>query len=308
MNKKKKITLAVAILLVFCLAIGGTLAWLIDTTPTVKNTFTMGKVKIKLDEAKTDDEGNGMPVDPAQRTETGNAYHLVPGEKTYTKDPTVTVLKGSENCYVRMFVKVTLNYTTDELKAALLRIPAPTLAEDLQYLVDNDWLNYDEDTAQYSVNPAKLMGCIVEWPGDDVWTREGPWFTELEGTPEVPPHNENKKEAVIEYDYVKDGGIVDAGTAEQVLPALFKGFKFPTDFPTQILDHLAEALSTEENTVTAADLMPVLDIVAQAIQAEGFANMAAAFTAAGQPKGYVHEPDNPVIHLPPFTIPGFPNP
>ena len=68
------------------------------------NTFTVGKVEIKLDEAKV--TADGIPVEGAARV-TANSYKLMPGT-TYTKDPTVTVLKaGSEESYVRM--KVTFN-------------------------------------------------------------------------------------------------------------------------------------------------------------------------------------------------------
>ena len=69
----------------------------------VKNTFTVGKVAINLDEAKVTEDGK--PVEGADRVKE-NSYKLIPG-LTYTKDPMVTVLDGSEASYVRM--KVTFN-------------------------------------------------------------------------------------------------------------------------------------------------------------------------------------------------------
>lgn len=80
---KKKIAVAVSLLLVLALSVGGTIAWLTDSE-TVTNTFTIGNVDITLGET------------------TGPNYKFVPG-KTLAKDPKVTVIAGSEKCYV--FVK-----------------------------------------------------------------------------------------------------------------------------------------------------------------------------------------------------------
>jgi len=100
MKRAKPLVLALCAVLLVVGTILGSVAYLQDTASLV-NTFTVGNVHLKLDEAVVDDKG-----DPTGgRTETGNAYHLIPGE-TYTKDPTVTVLKGSEESYVRMLVTV----------------------------------------------------------------------------------------------------------------------------------------------------------------------------------------------------------
>ncbi len=99
--------LACAVLLV-SLSVGATLAYLTSTTQTVKNTFTVGNVNITLDEVLLDDNGDIVKENgEVKRTEDGNEdIHLLPGRKI-PKDPTVTVLEGSEACYVR--VKVTVN-------------------------------------------------------------------------------------------------------------------------------------------------------------------------------------------------------
>ena len=98
-NSGKKLTMVlVAIILVLCCTIGGTLAWLKDTTAPVTNTFTVGKVEITLKESPLQD--NGEYGQPAEGTK--NAYPLVPG-KTYQKDPTVAVDTSSEDCW--LFVK-----------------------------------------------------------------------------------------------------------------------------------------------------------------------------------------------------------
>ncbi len=104
---KKKITLVVSLLLVMALSIGGTIAWLTDTSDTVINTFTVGNVKIKLEETDADEDGNLLT----------NSYKMIPGSDI-AKDPTITVEAGSENCWV--FVKVKGNesyadYLTHEM-------------------------------------------------------------------------------------------------------------------------------------------------------------------------------------------------
>lgn len=102
-SKLRRIVLlmACAVLLV-SLSVGATLAYLTSTTQTVKNTFTVGNVNIELDEAEVDEYGENENG----RTKVGNEYKLLPG-RTYIKDPTVTVLKGSEPCYVCIKVTVT---------------------------------------------------------------------------------------------------------------------------------------------------------------------------------------------------------
>ena len=108
-NSGKKLTMVlVAIILILCCTIGGTLAWLKDTTAPVTNTFTVGKIEITLDEADVDEDGNFLKDNKKVETlaqadrVTANAYQAIPG-KTYTKDPTLTVKKGNEKCY--LFVK-----------------------------------------------------------------------------------------------------------------------------------------------------------------------------------------------------------
>lgn len=104
-TKSKALLLTLCAVLLVAASVLGTMAYL-TSTDTVTNTFTVGKVEIKLDEAKV--TADGIPVESAARV-TANSYKLMPGT-TYTKDPTVTVLKGSEDSYVRM--KVTFNNAT----------------------------------------------------------------------------------------------------------------------------------------------------------------------------------------------------
>lgn len=89
--KKKSLALLVAVVLVIGCVIGGTLAWLIDSTEQVKNTFTTSDIDITLDET------------------TGTEYKMVPGY-TIKKDPKATVLTGSEECYLFVNLEKSSNF------------------------------------------------------------------------------------------------------------------------------------------------------------------------------------------------------
>ena len=119
MNKNMKrilLTMVAAILLVI-MSVAGTLAWLVDTSDTVINTFTVGKVEITLDEAKVDVNGNVI-ADADRVTE--NTYKLMPGH-LYTKDPIVHISETSEESW--LFVKVVNGIAAIE---AQLDVPADT--------------------------------------------------------------------------------------------------------------------------------------------------------------------------------------
>lgn len=87
---KKTLIAVISTVLICCCVFGGTLAWLMDTSKTVTNTFTFGNVDIELTETGVD----------ANYKQT---FKMIPGEET-TKDPTVTVKGGSEACW--LFVKI----------------------------------------------------------------------------------------------------------------------------------------------------------------------------------------------------------
>ena len=100
---RKPLAMILCAFALVAVSIFGTMAYLTDTDA-VTNTFTVGHVDIKLDEALVDEYGNTVTGEGAKRVD-ANKYHLVPGH-VYDKDPTVTVLKGSEEAYVRMLVTV----------------------------------------------------------------------------------------------------------------------------------------------------------------------------------------------------------
>lgn len=85
--------LTLCLLLALAVAsIGGTVAWFTATSDSVVNTFTYGDINIGLAETTTD-------------------YKMVPGN-TIAKDPKVTVVGGSEACW--LFVKVEKSANFDD--------------------------------------------------------------------------------------------------------------------------------------------------------------------------------------------------
>lgn len=98
-TRSKALLLTLCAVLLVAASVLGTMAYL-TSTDEVTNTFTVGEVKIKLDEAKANPDGS--LVANADRVK-ANEYKLLPGH-TYSKDPMVTVLSGSESSYVKMTV------------------------------------------------------------------------------------------------------------------------------------------------------------------------------------------------------------
>lgn len=97
---RKVLLMACSALLLVCLTVGATVAYLTSTTDAVVNTFTVGKVKITLDEAEVDEYG--VEIAGADRV-IENEYKLMPGHE-YKKDPTIHIDATTEESY--LFVKV----------------------------------------------------------------------------------------------------------------------------------------------------------------------------------------------------------
>ena len=169
--KKRVLLIVLAMVLVAALSVGLTLAYLTSHDEVV-NTFTVGQVNITLDEAvvnqygePVDANGNVVASVNAAHRSNGNGtvdgdgniltygYKLIPGH-TYVKDPTVTVVDGSEPSYVRMIVTVS-NYTA--VKAAFGVPEGQNLL--LQYYVDgwdpNVWVSTGVITVDKEADTAK---------------------------------------------------------------------------------------------------------------------------------------------------------
>lgn len=95
--------MAAAVVLVVSGMVGGTVAWLVSETNTLRNTFTYGKIDIDLTETDTNQDDDNDP--------NTNAYQMMPGI-TIEKDPVVTVQPGSEPHW--LFVKLEKSTNFDD--------------------------------------------------------------------------------------------------------------------------------------------------------------------------------------------------
>lgn len=142
---KKALALAICAVLLVTATVFTTIAYL-TSQDTVTNTFTIGNVKITLDEAAVDAYGVAIkPVAPATSVPRVNAneYKLIPGH-SYTKDPTIHVAAGSEDCW--LFVKLE-NGLADAEAAGTTTIAAQMTA--------NGWKLIDSTNNVYARTGAK---------------------------------------------------------------------------------------------------------------------------------------------------------
>ena len=103
--KKKTLVLILSLVLIMGIIVGGTIAWLKDSTQDVVNTFTVGDIDIELKEHPLEDDPyDGKTIDtsanPVMKVDN---YKMIPG-RTLQKDPFVTVKANSEACW--LFVKI----------------------------------------------------------------------------------------------------------------------------------------------------------------------------------------------------------
>ena len=141
----KTLVLALAVMLIVGATIGGTVAWLTAQTPSVTNTFTVGDINITLNETKSD-------------------FKMVPGN-VIDKDPVVTVVDGSEDCY--LFVKIEKSTTLDKY---------------ISYTVASGWTELDNVDGVYYrvVNATDRTKSFSVLANDQVTVNEGVTKADME--------------------------------------------------------------------------------------------------------------------------------
>ena len=139
MKTKKILALALAAVLLVAVGVGGTLAWLADTTDAVENTFTAAGIDISLEETKNYDTNNDGTNDSWQ-------MQMIPGTSA-NKDPKVTV-EDATTVDIILFVEFTQN-VTDLTYTSTLKAP--------------DWTNIENTNVWYrlvsAADVAKEFAC-----------------------------------------------------------------------------------------------------------------------------------------------------
>ena len=216
MKKAKKVLLlALCAVLLVGATIAGTVAYLTSQTAVVKNTFTVGKVQILLDEKDVDTSNTSTDKASADGRDLANKYHLMPGG-TYDKDPTVHVHVDSEDAYVRMKVTVD-NY--DKLATAFPKTG---------------------DTAAYWAGNIFLLEKLVDWNKD--WTYVD---CVISGTTAV--YEFRYKEIVVVDNLTTEAVVAGDGESYKALPALFTTITIPGTISNEQI----AALNTVEIHVVA---------------------------------------------------------
>ena len=190
---KKTLITILATVLVCCCVVGGTLAWLMDSTQTVTNTFTVGNVDITLTEKGTET--------------TAESFSMVPG-RVIPKDPKVTVKVGSEACWLFVKIKETNNTFGD----------AQNSQKFVTYAIAGGWTLLEESEGVYvywrSVT-ADQIAAGAEYSvlaGNQVTANSNATATDFAAL------GENKPALSFTAYAVQSEGVADAATAWGYLP------------------------------------------------------------------------------------------
>ena len=216
MKKKSILMAAIAVMLVAVLVVGGTLAYFTDTK-SATNTFTVGDVKIKLDESNVND--------PSGDRVTSNEYTgMLPGIQ-YKKDPVVTNT-GKNDAYVRAVVTIENGM---------------------------NWMGLYNENVWTAPQAEAFKKLICNKMGEGWSLEDYNYVTNAE-------RGSTDFVAVLKYD-----GVLAAGKATT---AMFENIMLPTN-----------ATASDITTRVAQNGVFHIDVVAQAIQADGFASWNDAFAA-----------------------------
>lgn len=263
--KKKIITLAIATVMLITVTVGATIAWLTAESGEVTNTFTVGNIKILLNEADVNrndatseynefvrDDSLDMYYENADRVP-GNTYKLMPGS-TYFKDPKVTVLAGSERCYV--FVKVT--ESTNPLVEN-------TNQKIVHWEVNDRFWTLVPDT-----NNVYYYNSVVDVNVND-FDAEDELYFKYDDSNNYRPHLASDPYLGTQTMYANDEVVEGV-----VLPTIIKEAKIT------VHSEFDGVFRDSSNSIIENPELPELKFDAYAIQAENFRNAAEAWNLAAQ--------------------------
>ncbi len=144
MNKKTLI-LALSLMLIFCVTMGVTLAYLNVSTDPVVNTFIPAELgSLTLDENDTTDYNNN---------ESDHDYLVVPGQ-SITKDPRVTFSFSNENgevvdayVFVKIDVNATNGWTSSDGRTFTKQVG--DVSNGMSFTIDTFWTKLDTPAGTY---------------------------------------------------------------------------------------------------------------------------------------------------------------
>ena len=166
--KKKILAIMLCVAMLAIMLVSGTLAYFTDEKEQT-NTFTAGSLRITLDEVKVNTtpnaDGDLTAIDSGERTSETQSYKLFPG-MTVDKDPTITLVKGSENAYLASIITVTFDKDAD----------LDVLQKNGLYDAENNMLNltailegdYIGELQAKEDHPLSVSGLLVS--GDDTYS------------------------------------------------------------------------------------------------------------------------------------------
>lgn len=140
---RKVLLMACSALLLVCLTVGATVAYL-TAQDTVTNTFTVGNIVMMMDETNIDGNPTGVARDK------DNTYNKIQPGDELPKDPIVWVKKDSEKAYV--FIEI-----TNEL--AGIEAETNTIAAQIE---ENGWKELQTNVYYKVVNAAELAASTME--------------------------------------------------------------------------------------------------------------------------------------------------
>lgn len=267
--KKKILALCLVVALMATAIAGATLAYFTDTTQDQKNTFTMGDIEIKLDE--TDIEK------PNERTEEDQEFGVLMPGVSYVKDPTVTVLKNSEDCYV--FLEINMNKYV-----SLINLIGVDAYHNGIGGLKGDYPGFAKFVAALAEDNTLRAAVLDRW---FVGIDHADWkvmnVDEIEALALAVAAGQNAKELCVKLGYIgelSEDGIVKKNAADVALKFMDK-FQMPNTVTEEMFDgdlayKIGDVSKSNFNTLEAPFKMI---FTGHAIQSAELADIDAAYTA-----------------------------